>query len=218
MDKWIYNVVVNNIGKGKIAESDAEIYEYGYTLMIEKLIIFVVSVVIALILDAIWEVLALCITFIPLRIYSGGYHAKSRWWCMVLSGTFLMLGVVGVSVLPQLVNAIAYLFVEVVCIFFTIRFAPIGTKQRQITVSEKSYYKTRLIVVVCFELLIGLVCVYLGMCTMAMSIIISNICNMLSVLGQVYCNNFIGKIAKEKRVCCYSNCMLYESCTYEFIK
>ena len=36
MDKWIYNVVMNNISKGKIAKNEAEIYEYGYTLMIEK--------------------------------------------------------------------------------------------------------------------------------------------------------------------------------------
>lgn len=201
MDKWIHNVVVNNIGKGKIAESEAEIYEYGYTLMIEKIIIFIISAVIALILDAIWEVLALCITFIPLRAYSGGYHAKSRWGCMVLSGMFLMLGSVGVSVLSQLINVLAYLFVEVVCIFFTIRFAPVGTKQRQITVSEKSHYKIRLIVVVYLELLIGLVCIYLDISTMVMSMILSNICNMLSILGQVYCNNVMGKIVREKSVC-----------------
>lgn len=36
MDKWIHNVVVNNISKGKIAENEAEVYEYGYTLMMKR--------------------------------------------------------------------------------------------------------------------------------------------------------------------------------------
>lgn len=56
MDKWIHSVVVDGIKKGKITENEAEIYEFGYTLMIEKLYIFLISVVIAIVLDAVWEV------------------------------------------------------------------------------------------------------------------------------------------------------------------
>lgn len=48
MDKWVHNVVADNIKRGKIDENEAEIYEYGYTLMLEKIIIFVICVVIAL--------------------------------------------------------------------------------------------------------------------------------------------------------------------------
>ncbi len=40
MDKWIHNVVAENIRKGKIAENEIEIYEYGYTMILEKMIIF----------------------------------------------------------------------------------------------------------------------------------------------------------------------------------
>ena len=94
MDKWIHNVVAENIRKGKIAENEIEIYEYGYTMILEKMIIFFISIVIAFALNAIWEVIALCVTFIPLRIYSGGYHAKSRYWCMVLSGLMLIIGII----------------------------------------------------------------------------------------------------------------------------
>ncbi len=53
MDRWIQNIVANNIRKGKIAESDAEIYKYGYTLMFEKILMVVIGVVIALLLDAV---------------------------------------------------------------------------------------------------------------------------------------------------------------------
>lgn len=190
MDKWIHNVVTNNIRKGKIAESDADIYEYGYSLMVDKIMIFVISVVIALLLDAVWEVLALCITFIPLRVYSGGYHAKGRWGCMVMSGLFVTFGSVGIKLLPQQVDILTFLIIEVVCICAISRFAPVGTLQKQITVSEEHHYKKKMIMIVGFELLIGLLCFYFGVSIMIISIVLSNICNLISVLGQIYCDIF----------------------------
>lgn len=195
MDKWIHNVVANNVGKGKIAENEAEIYEYGYVLLIEKIIIFVVSVVIALLLDAIWEVLALCIAFIPLRVYSGGYHAKSRCTCIVMSGMFVVLGSTGIKLLYQQINVLTYLVIEIACICVISRFAPAATDQKPVTASEARSYKKKAIVIAGAELLFGLLCFHFGVSTMITSIVLSNICNVLSVLGQVYCNNFQGKIS-----------------------
>lgn len=199
MDKWIHNVVTNNIRKGKIAESDSEIYEYGYTLMIEKIIIFAISVVIALFLDAIWEVFALCITFIPLRVYSGGYHAKSRWRCIVMSGLFVTFGSIGIKLLSQQMDILTFLVIEIVCICAISRFAPVGTFLKQIAVSEEHYYKKKVIMISGFELLIGLLCFHFGVSTMIISIVLSNICNLVSVLGQIYCDTFKRIIAAELR-------------------
>lgn len=195
MDKWIHNVVANNVGKGKIAENEAEIYEYGYILLVEKIIIFVVSVVIALLLDAVWEVLALCITFIPLRVYSGGYHAKSRCACVVMSGMFVVLGSTGIKLLYQKINVLTYLLIEIGCICVISRYAPAATEQKPITTSEGCSYKKKVIVIAGVELLLGLLCFYFGVFTMITSIVLSNICNVLSVLGQVYCNKSKRKIS-----------------------
>lgn len=191
MDKWIHNVVANNIRKGKITENEAELYEYGYTLMVEKMLIFVICVVIALLLDAVWEVLALCITFIPLRVYSGGYHAKSRWGCMVLSGMFVILGIIGIRVLSRSISVSAYLFIEIVCIIVTMRFVPVDIKQKPITAGEKNYYRKKVMCVVCSELLVGLICIHFEIYTTVLGIIVSSVFNMLSALGQVFCNNFM---------------------------
>lgn len=185
MDKWIHNAVANNIRKGKISENEAEIYEYGYTLMVEKIIIFVISAVIALILDAIWEVIALCIAFIPLRVYSGGYHAKSRWGCMVLSGMFVALGSVGIKLQ---IDISTYLLIEIVCIGVISKFAPVGTDQKQISDGEECCYRKRVIVIAGFELLLGLICFHFKVSIIIASINLSAICNMFSVLGQVYYN------------------------------
>lgn len=197
MDKWIHNVVANNIRKGKIHENETAIYEYGYILLVEKILIFIICVVIALILDAVWEVLALCITFIPLRVYSGGYHARSRWGCMVMSGIFVVVGITGIKVFDQQIDILTYLLIEIACISIIGKFAPVATIQKPITDSEVCHYKKRVIVIVGVELLLGLLCFYFGVLTMIISIILSNLCNVISVLGQVYCNNFKGEVFTE---------------------
>ncbi len=183
MDKWIHNVVVNNIRKGNIAEKEAEIYEYGYTLMFEKMIIFVVCVFIALILDAVWEVLALCITFIPLRVYSGGYHAKSRWGCMVISGLFLIIGVLGARFIGNFINLESFIVVEIVCILVLSRYAPADIEEKRITESEKSYFRRRVMIVVGSELLLGILFFFFQKYPYAVIIMVSNFLGTCSVIG-----------------------------------
>lgn len=42
------------------------------------------------IFKAYWEIIILCIAFIPLRQYAGGYHAKTRSACLALSALYMI--------------------------------------------------------------------------------------------------------------------------------
>jgi len=110
MEQWIQNAVSRQIKKRKIPESEAEIYEYGYRLMIEKAGAFLLTVLIALVFHAWKEIVLFCIAFVPLRVYSGGYHAKKTISCMILSGTILVSNVFAVKGL-NLLNVGQYLII-----------------------------------------------------------------------------------------------------------
>lgn len=184
MDKWIHNAVANNIRKGKISENEAEIYEYGYTLMVEKIIIFVISAVIALILDAVWEVIALCITFIPLRVYSGGYHAKSRWGCMVLSGLVLVLGVYLERLVSIFFETQMFIVIEIICGLFLINLAPVDVDQRNLSSSEQRFCKKVVLAVFTIEALLGGIIFYYGEIDYAVIIVLANCLNVCSLVGE----------------------------------
>lgn len=181
MDKWIHNVVDKNIRQGKIAENEAEIYEYGYTMMIEKIIIFLISIVIALILDATWEVFMLCITFIPLRVYSGGYHARSRYGCIALSGLMLIFGTLSVRIIRKFLCMGNYIVIELICGTILALCAPVGVAQRKISRSEQSYFKKILLFVAGIEMIIGVLFLFYEKNIWASIIMISNIFNICSV-------------------------------------
>ena len=184
MDKWIHSVVVDGIKKGKITENEAEIYEFGYTLMIEKLYIFLISVVIAIVLDAVWEVFTLCIAFIPLRVYSGGYHAKSRWGCMMLSGAFLIFGVIIARRIKAILNVCGFIIVELVCGIILIKYAPVDVKQRKLSDSEQCYFKKISTIIAAIETLIGILffCCQKDMVTSIIAI--SSIFNSCAMCGK----------------------------------
>ncbi len=184
MNKWVHNVVADNIKRGKIDENEAEIYEYGYTLMLEKIIIFVICVVIALSLDAAWEVTALCITFIPLRVYSGGYHARSRWGCMMLSGAFVICGVLIVKMVQTFFNVWYYMVIELVCGILLVKRAPVGIEQRKLSDNEQSCYKKIVITIAGIEMLIGLVLFRYQNSIGPTIIAISSIFNSCAVYGE----------------------------------
>ena len=67
MDKWIHSIVDKKIEQGEFSKSKRDLYIYGYTLLLEKTIIILITITIAVIFKAYWEIIILCIAFIPLR-------------------------------------------------------------------------------------------------------------------------------------------------------
>ena len=55
MDKLIHKLVEVNISKGKISNEEGEIFTYGYRLLVEKILIFLISIFVAALCDAFFE-------------------------------------------------------------------------------------------------------------------------------------------------------------------
>ena len=85
IERWINDIVNYQIHNKRISVSDREIYQYGYYILFEKIIAVILTICIAALMDAWWEIMGFCISFIPLRVYSGGGHAKRYVNCMLLS-------------------------------------------------------------------------------------------------------------------------------------
>ena len=84
-EKIMENVWKEIKAAGNVDEEDKEIYLFG----IYQGLIFLLNVVTALltgiILDMFLESVLFLICFIPLRIFAGGYHAKTQFRCYVMS-------------------------------------------------------------------------------------------------------------------------------------
>jgi Membrane protein putatively involved in post-translational modification of the autoinducing quorum-sensing peptide len=57
-------------------------YKYGFQLMISTIISCICVVVISAFMDSIIMALLFMLSFVPLRMTAGGYHAKHHWSCI----------------------------------------------------------------------------------------------------------------------------------------
>ena len=88
IERWINDIVNYQIHNKRISVSDREIYQYGYYILFEKIIAVILTICIAALMDAWWEIMGFCIGFIPLRVYSGGgscetvckLHVTFKWF------------------------------------------------------------------------------------------------------------------------------------------
>lgn len=157
MEKWIHKKVNQKIEQGKIPESERDLYVYGYTLVAEKLVIFLVTMFIAIVFNALLEVLLLCITFVPLREYTGGYHANSRIGCNLLSAIYIIVALLGIKYLPMVIHISQYILGEFVCAAIIFRYAPVATDKREISESENRFFRKMTLSILAIELILGII-------------------------------------------------------------
>ena len=173
MDKLIHKLVEVNISKGKISNEEAEIFTYGYRLLVEKILIFLISIFVAALCDAFFEIVLLYISFVPLRTYCGGYHAKSSLACMILSGVFLTLGIYGIRIMEYNISIELFVLEVIICGLVLMKFAPIDVKQKKITDNERIFFKKVMMIVFIVECFDGIILILMEKVIYASSIFVS---------------------------------------------
>lgn len=177
MDKWVRKLVQYNIDKGKISKEDADIYKFGYTLLFEKAIIFLITLLIAFIFDAFLEVLIFCIAFIPLRVYSGGYHAKSTIKCMILSGFVLICNILAVQQMSDWEWGKYFIILELVLFPLLITLSPVEHENRKIEESERRYFRHMVLGIYIIELAIEIIFLVLGWNQIVLGFVLAHVVN-----------------------------------------
>ena len=131
--------------KGIIEEGYAEIYEYGFELLISSVISVVLTVAIGVILHAGWFAVGYLVGLIPVRIYAGGYHARTHIECNIVF-ELLFTGSVIIS------NFLQYRYSTVIgmyiCLFAVLcRYAPLEAKNKPLTELQSRKYRTYALII-----------------------------------------------------------------------
>lgn len=85
MEKVSYFLTDYLVHKGKIAIEKSCIYQYGFQIGLEVLVNTLISIVIAVYFDMVWETLIFFIVFTVLRSYAGGLHMETYLGCLICS-------------------------------------------------------------------------------------------------------------------------------------
>lgn len=87
VSKIIDDLIINKI----ITDEDRDIYEYGLAQLPHLLLNIIFALIVGLLFNLLIETLFFEILYINIRSYSGGYHAKTRMNCTIISFGILIL-------------------------------------------------------------------------------------------------------------------------------
>lgn len=136
-----------------ISNEDYEVYRFGIECFIMKAVHIITYLLIGLWLHMLRELIVFLIVFIPIRVYSGGYHAKTPLKCYFVSCGAVLTAVFIMKNAPSFImnNSIIWAFVVSLLLVIIV---PIESSNKPLDLAEKIYYKkkARVFITVCLGL------------------------------------------------------------------
>ncbi len=146
---WIRNNVVS--------ENDAPVYCYGLELLLSSVINLLIMICISCIYGKPFILVPYILTFIPLGIYVGGYHAKSHVNCIVFNAALYMVAI-GFLLVVSAHNATTICtFFNLISLLLIIFFSPAEAKNKPLSEGEAKKYRKISIFISVFIFIIGLI-------------------------------------------------------------
>lgn len=141
-EKIIENVWKSMKAASQIDEEDKEIYLFGFYQGLIFLLNIATALFTGIILHMFLESVLFLICFIPLRIFAGGYHAKTQLRCYIMSTitTAVLLCLIGFLQRKMGVQTIA-LYIIAACVIW--KLAPVQDKNKPLDLDEQKKYRKR---------------------------------------------------------------------------
>lgn len=139
LDKLIKSSTTYLINANAIKEDDRDIYEYGFHAFYSNVLDVVSIVILSIWLKQIPQTIVYHIAFVIMRSVAGGFHAKTRIRCFVIS-TFVWL--ISLWAINNFINTLSYLFLSGISVLIVWIFAPI--EHYNSPLSESKYIKMKL--------------------------------------------------------------------------
>lgn len=156
----ISNYVKRQISLENIKEEEASVYQYGYTLLFEKMMNFGISLLVTIFTNGWFAAGVFMLAFAPIRQYSGGWHAKTFASCTFISNMILLLNIfIYKSKIDIPVSGLISVDVIVSCII--IGFSPVQSS-KNLNAKECLRYKKIVCILIIVSMMFELVLVCLN--------------------------------------------------------
>ena len=169
IDEFVENLVNNNI----IDNDEKEIYKYG----LEQGILMTINVITIIIVGTCFgmaiESIVFMLTYIPLRTYAGGYHAKNQMICYFFSIGMIIVALVGI----KMINLFSIVGVVLIVISYIVIyiFSPVEDHNKLLSKKEKVTYKKKTRKILIIEIVILLMVIGLGEYKIVNSIVVAHV-------------------------------------------
>ncbi len=197
MEKAVKRFVSFQIRKGILEETQQELYEYAYRILLGRTIAVAVLFVIGIGFHTLFELILFSILFAALRQYAGGFHFSTMDRCIGFSSlVILMLGVIlknDFSCMGLLVLAVP----EILSFLLICFMSPVDCKNKRLDDLEKLVYRKRVRIVLLMEITLLTLSLFLGFEKTSICVMSSHIVVAIS-LGMEFLNSYFFKTKVSK--------------------
>ena len=193
IDNIAKKMVIWQIKKDYLSKKNEKLFIYAYGLLIGQLINAIVTCILAIIFHSYLIVLVFLISFIPLRIYAGGYHARTYDMCTLASTVLICIVCLITKIIPHNILIEFNLTVGVISGVLIFSLAPIEDYNKPLVYVEKECYKKRSRAIWIIETMAWLICYCINAKSISLSISFSHF-----VLAIMLCLGSIGNYRKRE--------------------
>lgn len=152
---FILDYAINKISiHNKADDFDKELVRYGLEILLIRSIYTICSIVISAVFGCFWECIVFLMAFSAIRTSAGGYHAKTRVQCFLMSMVMIIINISIVKLvthyIPIYYAMIPLALMSGVVIWYL---SPVDTENRPLEHDEKIRFKKRARFILCLELL-----------------------------------------------------------------
>lgn len=149
MTNMLTNFIIQH---SDVKREDADIIAFGVKYGLITLAEILGMVVISFLMRELIPGAVILIAFISIRVYAGGYHAKTLPRCVVMSTILFTLIIIGYKMLylPIIVKELIALFLGVLILIFS----PVENDNRRLSENEKKVFKNRALLFYSISLII----------------------------------------------------------------
>ena len=143
-----------------IPDSEREVIRYGVEGILNNLLGIFITVTVGIFCDCVFESCVFWISFWTLRKHAGGFHAKTKFRCLMMSVVLLFVAFEFLLKAGWIIGV--YTWIMVIgsgCIFCL---APVGTHNKQLDEEEARVYRKRTRMILSIQLILYFLSLILG--------------------------------------------------------
>ena len=184
MEKFSSKLIEFFVSNDLIKNEDKEIYKYAFNIILSSLIHIATVMIIGLCFNLFIESLAFYFSFIAIRKFAGGYHAKTPVRCYAVS----VISSIIVLCLIKLSNSVCFIFtyvlivLELFSVVLILLISPLDTENNPLNSREKKSYKMLAALISTCIFTISTLCVFTGCRNIGLSMICAIIMSAIVLL------------------------------------
>ena len=164
MEKFSSKLIEFFVSNDLIKNEDKEIYEYAANIILSSLIHIATVMILGLCFNLFIESLVFYFSFIAIRKFAGGYHAKTPVRCYLFSFASNIIILCLVKWLSSINTLFIFIFIifELLCVVLILLISPLDTENNPLTGQEKKMYRMLTSIITILIFIISSLCFFKG--------------------------------------------------------